>query len=277
MQMKPESPENAVEETEESGLTVHGIRMAGKVLVVEMCDLDRDLEAAHLHVAPLHEVEAMRSLLEMEQELRIEYGDQIWCSTAQALRFFTRANVGFCLLKPENLYIDVDSGRLLIAGWLDPSVQLDERCWILEGAGKVSPDQIYLAQLALLYHFLQSGMNLYRQLEGEDLLSRGGVVREAIGQLRINKKLKDHLLRAAQLAGEEPLSEIDTLIDGVRSSLSIPVREGVAPFLGGVWIGVSMTAALMVGLMILHYGHTVDYFSVDLLQFGRAAVKYILL
>lgn len=277
MQMKQESSESAVEERAGHGLTVHGIRMAGKVLVVEMCDLEHDLEASHLHVAPLHEVEIMRSLSEMNQDLRVEYGDQIWCSIAQALRFFTRANVGFCLLKPENIYVDVSSGRLLIAGWLDSSEQANESCLLLEGAGKVSPDQIYLAQLAVLYHFLRSGINLYRQLEGEDVSSRGRVLKDAIRRLRIKNKLKDHLLRAAQLGGREPLAEIDTLIDGVRSSLTIPVQQGVGTFLGGAWVGLSMTTALMVGMLILHYGHTVEYFSVDLLRFGRAAVNYILL
>lgn len=275
--MKQKSSENIVEAHGDIGLTVHGIRMAGKVLVVEMCDLDNDLEARQLHVAPLHEIETLSPLTAMDQGLRAGFGDQIWCTTAQALRFFTEANLGFCLLKPENLYLDIGSRRLLIAGWLDSSEQVNESCWLLEGGGKVSADQIYLAQLALLYHFLKSGADLHQRLEGEDISTRSTLLRGGIEGLQIKKKVKALLLRAAQLDGGAPLARIDALIDGVRSSLSLPVQQGVGYFLGGAWVGLSMSAALVMGILIMEYGHTVDYSADNVLRFGRAAVKYILL
>lgn len=233
-------------------LTVHGIRMAGKVLVVEMCHLNQKLQAEQLHVAPLHDIESLPPLSRIDPVIRRDMGSQIWYSVAQSLKHFVKAGAGFCLLSPENIHIDTQSQRIYITGWSGISEQEEESCWLLNGSGKVSLEKMYLAQLAILYHFIESGDDLHAKLKDVNISWRDKQLKSAIGSLKAEEKFKENLLRATQLHGSI-YTDINALIDGVRPYFYQPAPHGFLPFLGGLWIGFSATASIAMGALVFRY------------------------
>jgi len=205
------------------------------------------------HVAPLHDIESLRPFSEISDLLRKDLGSQIWYSVAQALKHFIQADTGFCLLSPENIYVDTQLQRIYITGWRSVSEQPEESCWLLNGSGKVSLEKMYLAQLAILYHFIESGEDLHAKLKDVNISWRDKQLKSAIESLNAESKFKENLLRATQLHGSI-YTDINALIDGVRPYFYQPPPHGFLPFLGGLWIGFSVTASIAMGAMILRYG-----------------------
>ncbi len=254
MQLKAEKISNIVAQSAEHELTVHGIRMHDKVLVLDLCDINHTLRPEQLHVAPLHEVEALQPLSKINPILRRKISAKIWHSIAQALKYFVREDVGFCNLNPDNIYLNASSNNIYIAGWGSTSTQNNKESRLFDKSDQPSMERFYLAQLALLYYFIESGKNLHKELQNVGQTAwRDKHLKSAVLALETDQQLKDSLLMASGM-GEGAYTNINAFIISIKSYFYLPDPEGVLPFLAGLWMGFSATVSLTFSMLIFYYG-----------------------
>jgi len=257
MQILDQHLTNVVSQTSDKELTLHGVRMAGKAMVVELCALHKLLEPEQLHVTSLDEVESLQSLTEIDLKLRTNLGAPIWYSIAQALKYFSQEGAGFCSLRPENIYISLDLSRVYITDWISANDTNTRSSWLVEKADN-SIEQMYLTQLAIFYHFLLSGENLYEKLENVEQSSwRDEHLKNAITTLNVEAQFKDNLLRATQLNGGF-YTDISALVEGVRPFFFVVDPQGFLPFLSGFWIASSAITSITFMTLVLIYMGTLS-------------------
>ena len=254
MQAQVEHVLNIVSHSPEQELTVHGVRMAGKALVVELCDLRQVLRPGQLHVAPLHDIESLTPLSKIDSKLRKDIGSQIWYSVAQALKYFASEETGFCQLNPDHIYINTLSTNIYITDWTDAS-EHNHHCPSADGSS-ISMEKVYLAQLAIFYHFIESGENLHEKLQDVGQATwRNKHLKNAVEALEVDQQIKNSLLRASNL-NESIYTDINALIDDLKVHFYYPDPQGVLPFLAGMWMSFSATVSLTFTVLVLYYGIT---------------------
>jgi hypothetical protein len=246
---------NVVSQTSEKELTLHGIRMADKAMVVELCALNKSLAPEQLHVAPMHEASVCHSLLELSAEQRKNLTTPIWHSIAQSLTYFSSEDSGICLLRPEDIRINADFTKLYLTNWLFANSANEANNWVQKKADS-SIEQMYLTQLSILYHYLLSGESLFAKLEDVEKDSwRDEHIKNAISSLNAESELKDNLLRAAQLNGGF-YTDITIFSEGIKPFYFVMAPIGLAPFALSLWTASSVITSFTFMMMVFVYMHT---------------------
>jgi hypothetical protein len=257
MQTQEQHLTNVVSQTAEKELTLHGIRMASKAMVVELCALNKALDPEQLHVAPIDEAISVQTLSELTSEQRKNFAAPIWYSIAQALKYFSKENSGFCVLKPENIHIDENSHKIYLTNWLTTSNTESQLDWIVKRSDS-SIEQMYLTQLSVLYHFLLSGESLFDKLQDVEKSSwQDEHIKNAIKTLDAEPQLKNSLLRAVQLNGGF-YTNINAFSESVSPFFYIMEPKGFLPFLSGTWIAFSAITSVTFLTFVLFYAHTLS-------------------
>jgi hypothetical protein len=149
---KQQNENNIVSSSSADELLLHGIRIKGKSVVVELSDSFEDLQPEQLHVGSLNDARGMQLLSEISASERKEFTVRIWHSLAQALKYFSLENSCTIDLSTDSLYINQEFTKIYLTKW---SKSEDKS---IESAGTI--EQIYINQLSRLYAFLISGNDL---------------------------------------------------------------------------------------------------------------------
>jgi len=239
---KQQHENNIVSSSSEDELLLHGIRIKGKSVVVELSDSFEDLQPEQLHVGSLNDARGMQLLSEISASERKEFTARIWHSLAQALKYFSLENSCTIDLSTDSLYINQEFTKIYLTKW---SKSEDKS---IESAGTI--EQIYINQLSRLYAFLISGNDLDATSKRDN-----NNLKHQLDSMAINTELRETFYKGLQI-DDNMFVGIDTLILGVKPYLHIPNPKGFLPFVASIWVAFSMQATATMVILIELYAHT---------------------
>ena len=105
---------NIVSNSSTDELLLHGIRIKGKSVVVELSDSYQDLQPDQLHVGSLNDAQGMHLLSQINASERKEFGTRIWHSLAQALKYFSLENTCTIDLSTSSIYINSEFTKVYL-------------------------------------------------------------------------------------------------------------------------------------------------------------------
>ena len=239
---------NIVSNSSEDELLLHGIRIKGKSVVVELSDSFEDLQPEQLHVGSLNDARGMQLLSEISASERKEFTARIWHSLAQALKYFSLENSCTIDLSTDSLYINQEFTKIYLTKW---SKSEDKS---IESAGTI--EQIYINQLSRLYAFLISGNDLdatSKKLGNSNWDNNN--LKHQLDSMAINTELRETFYKGLQI-DDNMFVGIDTLVASVKPYLHIPNPKGFLPFVASVWIAFSINATIAMTILIELFAHT---------------------
>ena len=237
-----------VKSSSEDELLLHGIRIKGKSIVVELADLNKDLQPDQLHVGMLDEVNNMRLLSDINDSERKEYGAKIWKSLAQALKHFTFENMCTIGTVPTELYINQEFTKVYLTKWIKSDASQ------LESVGSI--EQLYIKQLTHLYIYLSTGKDLNDTVQNLENKNWDKIhLKQELEVMNVDANLKAVFAKGLQLDGNVYIS-IDALLAGVTPHFFIPEPKGLVPFVASMWIAFTTQTTLAIAALISVYAHT---------------------
>ena len=237
-----------VKSSSEDELLLHGIRIKGKSIVVELADLNKDLQPDQLHVGMLDEVNNMRLLSDINDSERKEYGAKIWKSLAQALKHFTFENMCTIGTVPTELYINQEFTKVYLTKWIKSDASQ------LESVGSI--EQLYIKQLTHLYIYLSTGKDLNDTVQNLENKNWDKIhLKQELEVMNVDANLKAVFAKGLQLDGNMYIS-IDALLAGVTPHFFIPEPKGLVPFVASMWIAFTTQTTLAIAALISVYAHT---------------------
>ena len=245
---KQQNENNIVSSSSADELLLHGIRIKGKSVVVELSDSFEDLQPEQLHVGSLNDARGMQLLSEISASERKEFTARIWHSLAQALKYFSLENSCTIDLSTDSLYINQEFTKIYLTKW---SKSEDKS---IESAGTI--EQIYINQLSRLYAFLISGNDLdatSKKLENSNWDNNN--LKHQLDSMAINTELRETFYKGLQI-DDNMFVGIDTLVSSVKPYLYIPNPKGFLPFAASVWIAFSINATIAMTILIELFAHT---------------------
>ena len=245
---KQQNENNIVSSSSADELLLHGIRIKGKSVVVELSDSFEDLQPEQLHVGSLNDARGMQLLSEISASERKEFTARIWHSLAQALKYFSLENSCTIDLSTDSLYINQEFTKIYLTKW---SKSEDKS---IESAGTI--EQIYINQLSRLYAFLISGNDLdatSKKLENSNWDNNN--LKHQLDSMVINTELREIFYKGLQI-DDNMFVGIDTLVSSVKPYLYIPNPKGFLPFAASVWIAFSINATIAITILIELFAHT---------------------
>jgi hypothetical protein len=245
---KQQNENNIVSSSSADELLLHGIRIKGKSVVVELSDSFEDLQPEQLHVGSLNDARGMQLLSEISASERKEFTVRIWHSLAQALKYFSLENSCTIDLSTDSLYINQEFTKIYLTKW---SKSEDKS---IESAGTI--EQIYINQLSRLYAFLISGNDLdatSKKLENSNWDNNN--LKHQLDSMVINTELREIFYKGLQI-DDNMFVGIDTLVSSVKPYLYIPNPKGFLPFVASVWIAFSINATIAMTILIELFAHT---------------------
>jgi hypothetical protein len=245
---KQQNENNIVSSSSADELLLHGIRIKGKSVVVELSDSFEDLQPEQLHVGSLNDARGMQLLSEISASERKEFTARIWHSLAQALKYFSLENSCTIDLSTDSLYINQEFTKIYLTKW---SKSEDKS---IESAGTI--EQIYINQLSRLYAFLISGNDLdatSKKLENSNWDNNN--LKHQLDSMVINTELREIFYKGLQI-DDNMFVGIDALVSSVKPYLYIPNPKGFLPFAASVWIAFSINATIAMTILIELFAHT---------------------
>ena len=237
-----------VKSSSEDELLLHGIRIKGKSIVVELSDLNKDLQPDQLHVGMLDEVNNMRLLSDINDSERKEYGAKIWKSLAQALKHFTFENMCTIGTVPTELHINQEFTKIYLTKWIKSDVSQ------LESVGSI--EQLYIKQLTHLYIYLSTGKDLNNTVQNLENKNWDKIhLKQELEVMDVDANLKAVFAKGLQLDGNMYIS-IDALVTGITSYFYIPQPQGLAAFSASAWIAFSTQVNIASAALATVYSHT---------------------
>jgi len=239
---------NIVSNSSADELLLHGIRIKGKSVVVELSDTFQDLQPDQLHVGSLNDAQGMRLLNEINSSERKEFTARIWNSLAQALKYFSLENSCTIDLSTDTLYVNQEFTRVYLTKWTKSEDK------VIESAGTI--EQVYINQLSRLYAFLISGNDLdatSKKLENSNWDSNN--LKHQLDSMKVGVELREVFYKGLQI-DDNMFVSIDALVSSVRPYLYTPNPKGFLPFIASIWIAFSMQATLTMVILIELYVHT---------------------
>jgi len=245
---KQQNENNIVSSSSADELLLHGIRIKGKSVVVELSDSFEDLQPERLHVGSLNDARGMQLLNEISASERKEFTARIWHSLAQALKYFSLENSCTIDLSTDSLYINQEFTKIYLTKWS----KSDDKS--IESAGTI--EQIYINQLSRLYAFLISGNDLdatSKKLENSNWDNNN--LKHQLDSMAINTELREIFYKGLQI-DDNMFVGIDTFVSSVKPYLYIPNPKGFLPFVASVWIAFSINATIAMTILIELFAHT---------------------
>ena len=239
---------NIVSNSSTDELLLHGIRIKGKSVVVELSDSCQDLQPDQLHVGPLNDAQGMQLLSEINPSERKEFGTRIWHSLAQALKYFSLVDTCTIGLSTSSIYINNEFTKVYLTKWS----RSDSKN--VESAGSI--EQVYITHLTRLYAFLVTGDDLdspSKRLENNNWNKNN--LKHQLESMSIDTGLREVFYKGLQIDGNMFIG-IDALILSVKPYLHIPNPKGCLPFVASMWIAFSMQATVTMAILIGLYAHT---------------------
>jgi hypothetical protein len=237
-----------VKSSSEDEVLLHGIRIKGKSIVVELADLNKDLQPDQLHVGMLDEVNNMRLLSDMNDSERKEYGVKIWKSLAQALQHFTFENMCTIGTVPTELHINQEFTKVYLTKWIKSDASQ------LEAVGSI--EQQYIKQLTYLYIYLSTGKDLNNSMQNLENKNWDKIhLKQELELMSIDSDLKEVFSKGLQLDGNMYIS-INALMTGISSYFYIPQPKGLAAFAASTWIAFSTQITITSATLATVYSHT---------------------
>jgi hypothetical protein len=229
-------------------LLLHGIRIKGKSIVVELADLNKDLQPDQLHVGMLNEVTNMRLLSDINDSERKEHGAKIWKSLAQALKHFTFENMCTIGTVPTELYINQEFTKVYLTKWIKSDAAQ------LESIGSI--EQLYIKQLTHLYIYLSTGKDLNDTVQNLENKNWDKIhLKQELDVMDVDENLKAVFAKGLQLDGNMYIS-IDALVTGITSYFYISQPKGLVAFAASTWIAFSTQVAITSAALATVYSHT---------------------
>lgn len=242
----PES--NIVSSSSKDELLLHGIRIKGKSIVVELSDFDDALQPEQLHVGSLNDAKGIPSLDEITPLERKEFGTRIWHSLAQTLKHFSIGDACTIDISASSIYVNKEFTKVYLTKWDKPNNN------IIESVGSI--EQLYINQLTRLYAYIVTGKDLDKVSDQlENAKWEKNHLKHQLEAITIEEDLKDIFFKGLQIDGNMFIS-IDTLIESIKPYLHIPNPKGLLPFAATTWIALSMQTTLTMVVLIQLYAHT---------------------
>jgi hypothetical protein len=239
---------NIVSSSSADELLLHGIRIKGKSVVVELSDSYEDLQPDQLHVGSLNDAQGMRLLNEIDSSERKEFTARIWHSLAQALKYFSLENSCTIDLSTDSIYVNQEFTKVYLTKWTRSK---DKE---IESAGSI--EQVYITQLSRLYAFLISGNDLdatSKKLENSNWDNNN--LKHQLDSMKIDTELRETFFKGLQI-DDNMFIGIDALVSSVKPYLHTSNPKGFLPFIASVWIAFSMQATITMAILIELYAHT---------------------
>jgi hypothetical protein len=242
------SVNNIVRNSLEDELLLHGIRIKGKSVVVELSNLENDLQSDQLHVGLLNDVDNMQLLSDISSADRKEFGAKMWKSLAQALKYFVLENTCTVGLIPSTIYVNQDFTKIYLTKWVKSDATQ------IESAGSI--EQVYIKQLTHLYVYLSTGKDLNDTVQNLENKNWDKIhLKQELEVMNVDANLKAVFAKGLQLDGNMYIS-IDALLAGVTPHFFIPEPKGLVPFVASMWIAFTTQTTLAIAALISVYAHT---------------------
>ena len=238
---------NIVSNSLEDELLLHGIRIKGKSVVVELSDSYEDLQPDQLHVGSLNDAQGMQLLSEISPSERKEFGTRIWHSLAQALKYFSLENTCTIDLSTNSIYINNEFTKVYLTKWSRSDSEN------VESAGSI--EQVYITHLTRLYAFIVTGDDLdspSKKVENSNWDKNN--LKHQLESMSIDLGLREIFYKGLRVDGNMFIG-IDALILSIMPYLHIPNPKGFLPFVASVWISFSMQATVTMVILIELYAH----------------------
>jgi len=239
---------NIVSSSSADELLLHGIRIKGKSVVVELSDSFEDLQPEQLHVGSLNDARGMQLLSEISASERKEFTARIWHSLAQALKYFSIENSCTIDLSTDSLYINEEFTKVYLTKWS----KSEDRS--VESAGLI--EQVYINQLTRLYAFLISGNDLdaaTKKIENKNWNSNN--LKHQLESMKIDTELREAFYKGLQI-DDNMFVNIDSLVSSIKPYLYTPNPKGFLPFIASVWIAFSVQTTIAMAILIQLFAHT---------------------